>query len=183
MTNKEIYSNMPGKWPRVLQEEERKRLFEAAKCGEESEKNILLLASMLYLGLSVDEVIKIRFCTVCGDAIENRKRGAFLHIPNEYRKMVFEIVKNRENIQLKERLIECTKKEAENLIIHIFIRAGIDTEFCFMRIKRTAAHLHYINGWTWSGNIERWFFEMGFIKSIDKSAYYMGASITEFSLL
>lgn len=173
MTNKEMYSRAPGEWPRWLDETEQERLLKAARSGENAERDTLIIAAMLYLGLSAVEASKIRFCTACGDAIEDRKRGAFLHIPNEYRKIIAETVGKKENIWVKDRLTECTEKDAENAVKQAFQRAGIEVEYCFMRLKRTSAHLHYSNEWTWSGDIERWFYEIGFIKDSEKSLYYI----------
>lgn len=183
MTNKEMYSRAPHIWPKWLDEAEREQLLQAAKSGVEAERDTLIIAAMLYLGLSAVEASKVRFCTACGDAIEDRKRGAFLHIPNEYRKIVAETIGKKENIWLKDRLTECTQKDAENAVKQVFQRAGLEVEYCFMRLKRTAAHLHYINEWTWSGDIERWFYEIGFIKDYNKSLYYMDVlDLSEFSL-
>jgi len=183
VTNKEIYSGRPDLWPRWLDEAEQGRLLEAAKSGAEAKRDTLIIAAMMYLGLSAAEASKVCFCTACGDAIEDRKRGAFLHIPNDYRKIVAEMVEDGEIIRLKDRLIDCTQKDAENAVKQVFQRAGMAVEYCFMRLKRTAAHLHYINNWTWCGDIERWFYEIGFIKSCNKALYYMGADMLEFSIV
>ena len=182
MTNKEMYSRSPGEWPRWLDETDQERLLKAARSGADAERDTLIIATMMYLGLSAREASKISVNTVFEDAIEDRKRGAFLHIPNEYKKIVLEIVKKKENFSFDDRLIQCTMKDAESAVTQAFQRAGIDIQHCFMRLKRTAAHLHYNNEWTPIDYIERWFYEIGFIKNFEISLYYRDDKLNGFAL-
>lgn len=134
------------------------KLFDAAQAGENPRRDMIILAAVLYLGLDIKDAVKVRYCTACGDAIENRKRGAFLHIPNEYRRIVSEAAAG--GFQLKDRLTDSTPEEAEEAINTTFSRAGLVNVNTVNQLRRTAARLHYVNMWTREEELKRYFPEV-----------------------
>jgi integrase len=172
MTNRDAYEGPRETWPRVLTEREREAVLQAAREGEDAERSLLIVAAMMYLGLPVLEAAKVRYCTACGDAVEDVKRKAFLHVPPEYRRILLEVIEGRGQVYMGEQLITCTQKEAENAVKSAFERAGIPKEFCFMRLRRTAAWMHYENQWTPGPYIERWFKEIDYIKDKQQQYFY-----------
>lgn len=172
MTNRDAYKGPRETWPRVLTEREREAVLQAAREGEDAERSLLIIAAMLYLGLSVLEAAKVRYCTACGDAVEDVKRKAFLHVPPEYRRILLEVIEGRGGVCMADQVITCTQKEAENAVKGAFIRAGLSPEFCFMRLRRTAAWMHYENQWTPGPYIERWFKETEYIRETQREYFY-----------
>ena len=104
--------------------------------------------------------------------MEDVKRKAFLHIPAEYRRLLQEVIDGHGLVHMADQLIICTHKEAENAVKGAFGRAGLSTEFCFMRLRRTAAWMHYQNQWTPGPYIERWFKEIDYIKDTQRQYFY-----------
>lgn len=172
MTIRDAYKGPRERWPRVLTEQERKAVLQAAREGEDAERALLIVAAMLYLGLPVLEAAKVRYCTACGDAVEDMTRKAFLHVPPEYRRILLEVIEGRSGTRMADQMITCTQKEAENAVKGAFVRAGLSPEFCFMRLRRTAAWLHYENQWTPGPYIERWFKEIDNIKDTQRQYFY-----------
>ena len=172
MKAKEIYQREPHLWPRWLSEEEQERLIKAAAQGENARRDSIIIAAMLYLGMSPEDAVMVRYCTANGDAVENRHWKAFLHIPNEYRRMIRGAIGEAVTVQLTERLTDCRQKDAEAVVNQVFSRAGLVTDNSVMRLQRTAARLHYVNGWTWEGDIKRWFPDIDYIPGRNKVLYY-----------
>lgn len=172
MKVKEIYQQEPRLWPRWLSDEEQERVLRAAAEGENAGRDSIIIAAMMYLGMGAEDATMIRYCTVNGDAVEDRNGRAFLHIPRQYRQVIREAIGEAVTIRLTDRLTDCSKKEAESLAIQVFSRAGIVTDNCLLRLQRTAARLHYVNGWTWEGDIKRWFRDMEYIEDRNKVLYY-----------
>ena len=172
MKAKEIYQREPHLWPRWLSEEEQEKLIQAAAEGENARRDSIIIAAMLYLGMSAEDAVMVRYCTANGDAVENRHWKAFLHIPNEYRRMIRGAIGEAVTVQLAERLTDCRQKDAEAVVNQVFSRAGLVTDNCVMRLQRTAARLHYVNGWTWEGDIERWFPDIEYIPECNRVLYY-----------
>lgn len=133
------------------------QLKNAAISGDNSRRDIVLLFNMLYLGLDAKEAAGVCYCTAFGDAIENRQKMAFLHIPIEYRRMIQDLTREAGNIRLKDRLTDCGEEEAENAVKQILARAGISINEYTEKAKRTAARLHYQNAWTHEDYIKRYF--------------------------
>lgn len=172
MKLKETYQKAPIYWPYWLTEEEQERIVKAAAESDSAKRDTIIIAGMLYLGLTAKEAATIRYCTANGDAIEREGGGAFLHIPNAYRRKIYGAMGNIDTIPLTERLIKCTQKEAEEAAERIITRSGFAAEIGKLRIRRTAARLHYINGWTWEGDIRQWFTEINFIRPKQNRVLY-----------
>lgn len=143
-----------------LKAAEIEKVIEAAKAGEDPRRDMILLANCLYLGMDGKAAVNVRYCSACGDAIENRTRGAFLHIPNEYRRIIAEAARSSAPFQLKDRLTDTEPEAAESVIASVFARAGLDTVNGIERLRRTAARLHYVNQWTREEEIARYFPEV-----------------------
>lgn len=184
MTKKQMYSNTINicDWPKWMEREEINAIMEAAKAGDNTERDIFILAAMVYLGVNIEKAVNIQFCTACGDAIEDIKRQAFLHIPNEYRYIISEAIEKKRKIKLYERLTNSTVEEAEEGIKMIFSRAGISTDHYLMRLSRTAARLHYVNRWTNEENIKAWFEEIDYIEEKIKELFYKTMTADEIIL-
>ena len=174
MTMQEAYSGAREKWPQVLREKEREAILQAARAkeGEDAKRSLLIIGAMLYLGLPVLEAAKVRFCTACGDAVEDTRRKAFLHIPSEYHNIFAEALESRCPVHITDQLVTCTQKEAENAVKSTFDSAGISHELCFMKLRRTSAWLHHENKWTPDVYIERWFKEIEYIKEKQGQYFY-----------
>lgn len=144
-------------WPAWLNEDEQKRLKHAA---EGDSTGTAIIAACLYLGLYPISAARMTTGRAYGDALENRTKKAFLHIPNEYKCMVCRIDPPEEGKKGENtRLTTCTKEQAAVAIERVFIRAGIDPENAVQRLRRTAAELHFWNKWTPQEQIEKWFSE------------------------
>lgn len=149
------------------------KIIEAAKAGDNARRDMILLANCLYLGLDGKAAAGVRYCTACGDAIENRTRGAFLHIPNEYRRIIADAAaRSSAPFQLKDRLTDCEPEAAEGVIASVFERAGLSTFNCIERVRRTAARLHYVNQWTREEEIARYFPEVAEAAPPESGALY-----------
>lgn len=172
MKAQEIYQDAVIGWPLWLSDDEQKRIIKAASEGENPKRDIIIIAGMLLLGLSAKEAAGLRYCTVNGDAIEKKGGAAFLHIPNTYRRMIYKAVGELETIPLTDKLLTCTQKEAEEAAAAVLSRAGFAADVAILRMRRTAARLHYLNGWTWEGDIKRWFSDIGYIPEENRELYY-----------
>lgn len=172
MNGKEIYKKEPMYWPMWLSDEEQAQIITAAEEGENARRDIIIIAGMMFLGLSAKEAAAIRYCTVNGDAIERKGGAAFLHIPNAYRRMIYKAIGDISTVPLADRVISCTQKEAEEAAEAVLSRAGFAAEVAALRMRRTAARLHYMNGWTWEGDILRWFRDIESIPEGNKVLYY-----------
>ena len=172
MKAKETYQKAPMYWPWWFSDEEQERIIKAAAAGDNARRDVIIIAGMLFLGLSAKEAAAIRYCTANGDAIERKGGAAFLHIPNAYRRMIYKAMGEIDTIPLTDRLISCTQKEAEEAAEGVLSRAGIAAEIGLLRLRRTAARLHYVNGWTWEGDILKWFSDIEYIPEEHKVLYY-----------
>ena len=172
MKIKETYQKAPMYWPWWLSDEEQERIIKAAEAGEDARRDTVIIAGMLYLGLTAKEAAAIRYCTANGDAIERKGGAAFLHIPNAYRRIIYSAMGELDTIPLTDRLITCTQKDAEAAAEAVLSRAGIAAEVGLLRLRRTAARLHYVNGWTWEGDILKWFSDIEYIPEEHKVLYY-----------
>jgi len=172
MTARETYKKDPMYWPMWLSDAEQERIIKAAEAGENARRDTVIIAGMLYLGLTEKEAAAIRYCTANGDAIERKGGAAFLHIPNAYRRIIYGAMGELETIPLTEKLITCTQKEAEEAAAEVLSRAGISAEVGALRLRRTAARLHYLNSWTWEGDILKWFSDIEYIPEEHKVLYY-----------
>lgn len=172
MTAKETYQKDIMYWPVWLSDAEQERIIKAAAAGEDARRDTVIIAGMLYLGLTAKEAAAIRYCTANGDAIERKGGAAFLHIPNAYRRLIYGAMGELDTIPLTDKLITCTQKEAEAAAEGVLSRAGIAAEVGLLRLRRTAARLHYVNGWTWEGDILKWFSDIEYIPEEHKVLFY-----------
>ena len=139
-------------WPAWLSMDERERIKRAVQ-GDRT--GAAITAACLYLGLSPESAAKMTTGRAYGDALENRTQKAFLHIPDEYRRMIDPPEGKAEGANTK--ITTCPADQAGAVIERVFIRAGIDPENAAQRLRRTAAMLHFSEKWTPKAQIEKWF--------------------------
>ena len=166
---KETYNSgtRPEEWPRPLAEEERKAVLSAADAA--GRDAFCVVAAMLYMGLRPNEAADIPFRRAVGDAIEIN--GRFLHIPAEYKNAV---LRKFEGVPflLNQRLTDYRETDAAAAAVAAFDAAGLDTAGAWLRLRRTAAQLHYMYRWTRAEDIERWFSETRRMNGYLKEVYY-----------
>lgn len=169
-----VFQTEPEKWPHWLTDAEMQKVIRAAKEGENAKRDTLLTAAVLYLGLTPEEAAGIRYCTANGDAIENRNiyNRALLHIPNEYRRMINEALGEQDSFYLLDRLTDCAAADAAEAIAQVFDRAGLPKKNAAIRLRRTAARLHYLKGWTPERELFNWFSDIDSIPDENKTFYY-----------
>ena len=174
-----------GKWDSWLSLEEIFKIKEAAKNDYNS---TVIIAGCIYLGVRPYPAALMTIYRAYGDALESRTKNAYLHIPDEYKKMLRAV--GAEGKTRSGRITKCTKKEAETAVKNAFMAAGIEYTNAEDRMKRTAAHMHYKYGWTPIEQLQSWFSE----KKIEPTGthnynmpyfdydapYYTGITIEEF---
>lgn len=177
MTNREIFTGIPETWPTWLDEEKIDLILDAAREGEEAERDVCIIAGMVYLGLSAVEASKMPVYRALGEAIADRKTRNTLIVPDEYRAIATKVLHTQVErgivFNYGNRLVECTQAQAKAVAEQVFQRAGLKTENCEKRLRRTAARLHYKNDWTDEHNIRKWFYsEIRYIEEENEELYY-----------
>lgn len=177
MTNREIFTGIPETWPTWLDEEKIDLILNAAREGEEAERDLCIIAGMVYLGLSAVEASEMPVYRALGDAISDPKTRNTLIVPDEYHAIATKVLHTQVDrgviFNYGNRLVECTKAQAKAVAEQVFRRAGLKTENCEKRLRRTAARLHYKNDWTDEHNIRKWFHsEIRYIEEENEELYY-----------
>lgn len=176
-----IYGKSPDEWPAWLSEEEQNNLIETAKTGRNWKEKTQILAALLYLGLTPGQALKLTYQRIDGDALEEEKRKHFLHIPLEYRYVIYSTI-DEEHFPL------CGDRVTKGLLVrdaveemrHMFWLAGMreDPEWIFLRIRRTSARLHETNCWMWENDICNWWWEdIRFIDPDKSKLYYKSGPV------
>lgn len=159
--------NSPLEWPRPLKTTERTAVLNAAKkAGRDAH---ITVAAMLYLGARPLDVVTMAVYNALGDAI---KMGhGFLAVPWEFKTIVDNEIYGL-GIHYDERVTENTEQEAMEEMEAAFDAAGLDTDGAWLRLRRTAAILHYVYGWTKEDYIKDCFTETYRMPGRLKDVYY-----------
>ena len=174
----EVYNKTTDskEWAKALTDAEWMAIWQAAaRLGEET---FVIIAAMLYTGATPQEAARMRVYEAMGEAVK-RGRG-YLPIPQVFRRIIAERMK-RENLGYDWYITSITGPRAEAAVIAVFEKAGIDTDKAWLRLRRTAACIHYAGFGTKAKDIEACFSELSRIRAYLKEGYYNTGNIGEYA--
>lgn len=157
----------PEQWPRPLTDAEQAAILTAsADAGKDAH---ITVAAMLYIGARPLDVVNMPVYAALGDAIKMGK--GFIAVPWKFKSIVIEYLHGTDT-KYGERVTENTEREAAAAAVAAFDAAGLDTSGAWLRLRRTAAILHHVNGWTKDSYIEDCFTEIDRMSGVFKDVYY-----------